>query len=348
MTVDAVPGGSVTFLKFPVAKKPGQTSPVQNAFNQAVGSSPGANYCYVAVKKIYAFFLDPDKPAFINSVLGEARAVYSVVKAYFQVLIRFARVLGATQLTHAISMPFDVYSLVMRTVEFFITKDIRQKIDAAWGFLGDVASIGDGATNLLTGLVEMGQIAQAHFAWILPINTFSNMLSAIFFAINVRSIVFKSKVIKKLDNKLKQPNPDYHAAAKYIRNHQYELQSHCGVNYDLLIKKMAEVSQIRSISKAPDREAKYCASMKNIVSIVKTRTHNKIGSDAHGLLISTIGVLVTIVFTASAFSGPAAGPLAIAGAALLAVLYVNSLIKMGFGIYSNARFKHSIRHVQVV
>lgn len=298
-----------------------------------------------ASKKILAFFLDPNKPSWINSLAGEARAIFSVVKNFFHVLKRASKIFSSTQFTHYFSLPFDTYSFAMRFYSLAVDKGIQPKIDALLGMIGDVSSLGDGITSIIMAFTELGIFAGSTMAWANPINIASNLLGAIFFAINGRSLYYSIKAQKALNEKLKGEKADYRAAWAVIQNHRYALGSHCGVNMQILDAKIAQVFKTHRWSKESQavKDEKFEAQMKQVYAALQKRIKQKQASLGLGFAFTTIATLGTLLF---AFS-PLCAPLAIAGASLFIVMHLINMGKLSNDIYANSLFKRKMRQINV-
>lgn len=296
-------------------------------------------------KKIEAFFVDPNKPSWINAIVGEARAVFGVTKHFFKILERASKIFASTQLTHIISLPFDLHSFVMRFYDLAVGKGLQEKIDALLGTVGDISSLGDGITTVITALAEIGAIAQNAMAWAGPLNIASNLLSAIFYVINGRSLYFSSKVQKELNQKLKGPGkPDYRGAVDVLKKHNYALKNHSGVSMQILDEKIAQVFKEYRLSKATqtEKDEKFDAQMKQVFSNLQKRIVLKQASIGLGITTTTIGILATIIF---AFS-PLCALLAAVGASFLAVMYFIVMGKLIHDIYANALFNRKMKQIK--
>lgn len=297
-----------------------------------------------AAKTCRAIVLYPDKFSLLGSLLGLARAVNGVVKNYFQMMNRFAKLFAFTQLSYMLTTPADMVSIPLRFCDLVTEKDFNPRLDAILGLVGDVSSVVDGVTTAIEGFVGLNVLAQSVMTWAGPLNTAGNLLSAVFLAISARSLYFSTKVVKDLNVKLKAPStPDYSGACEVVNKHSYALKTHCGVGKEL-DKKITLIFKAKAESQAPDAEKnKRCDErLGKLFAALKTRISHKQGSLAVGMVSTKIGILATIIF---AFS-PLCAPLVIVGCSLLTGMYVTILFRMGFDLYANSIYKRKVRYIE--
>lgn len=325
----------------PAAKKQGSHSSSSDAatsvFNKAATKTSPLQVC----KKIGACIINPDNTSFINSVLGEARAVYGLVKTFFSNMIKFSRIFNATEFSKTLSLPFDVYNLLIGAFDFIVEKG-DARLDAFLGILGSVSEIGDAVSSLAAMLVELGALGASTMSWAVPLNLASCVLSAVFIVMNIRSLYISTQVVKKLNKNLtKIATPDYRKAYTTLKKHSYELESHCGVDVKKVQTKIRKLYKKKHAEGTPKSKKEFNANMDKVFKSLKVRIHHKQFSLALGMVITKVGMLATLLFALSPFFSP----LAVGGFVALAVLFSLSLFKMGFDFYANMRLRITINAI---
>ncbi|KAF3362645.1 hypothetical protein PHSC3_000884 [Chlamydiales bacterium STE3] len=297
--------------------------------------------CAKVLKKTRNFILSGDALSWVNTIGGEARAVYGLVTPYFGTLIRASKAFAATELTRIFSLPFDAQNLVMSCHDFFANQG-EAKIDAYLGVLGGISDVGDAASTLATVFVELGALGASAMSWATPLSVGCTILSSVSILMNARSLYFSSKTVKKLDKYLK-PNtpetPDYKGACRVLKKQNYFLENHCSVDTKLLQKKITSVYNARRPSEYNGDKAGYNKRMDQIFEALKTRIQYKQFSSVLSILTTKLGLIATALFLFS----PLFAPLAISGLGILTILFAINLFKMGFDLYADTRFHKKIK-----
>lgn len=257
-------------------------------------------------------------------------------------MILVSKLFAATELSKTLSIPFEIHNLVLGAYDFIIEKG-EGRIDAFLGILGSISEIGDATSSIAAMLVDIGALGASAMSWAGPLNLASCALSAVFIVMSIRSLYFSAQVTKKLNQVLKKPSqPNYREAYKVIKNHKYELGSHCGVDVKLVQSKVNKLykEKHRANTKADRKVAEQ--KMDKAFKALKCRIHHKQFSHVLGILATKLGIIATITFAVSAFFAP----LAIGGCVVLAILFSACMFKMGFDLYANSRFKRSLNAIQ--
>lgn len=333
------------FTAFPQTdKSQGEMNPsipkISETFDFTVKDSSKKTSCKVLLSTIVAYVLKPDYVSWTNAVLGEARAVYGLVKSFFQTAITLSRIFAATELSKACSIPLDIYQLFLGIYDFFVEKG-EGKVDAFLGILGNISEIGDGISCFASALVEVGALGASTMLWATPLNLASCALSAVYLIMGIRSLYFSSTALKKLNQSLKPDIPNYKSACSVLKSHKYALERHCGVNVQLVQSKVKEIYRAKQNSPTRLTDIEFNERMEKTFEVVKRRIHQKQFSHVLGMLCTKIGIIATILFATSPFFSP----LAIGGLVGLAILFGICLFKMGFEYYCNASFKKSIKAI---
>ncbi|MGK5594604.1 MAG: hypothetical protein ACSNEK_04515 [Parachlamydiaceae bacterium] len=296
--------------------------------------------CLKTLKAIPFAIINSDNTSLINSLFGLARSVYGLVKDFFRTLIHVSRVIAATELSRAFSLPFDIYSFVLNGFGMIADRG-EAKIDAFLGLIGNVSDIGDGISAIGSVLIELGALGATWSNLMGPLSAGCAALSAVFILMNARSLYFSTKVIKELNQQLNIDKPNYRGAAKVLKTHHYALENHCGVDTQLVKDKIRSLYIQKQYLVTAEEKENVNDRLDDVFRSLKTRIRHKQFTEALGMVITKIGIVATALFIFS----PLCPALSIAGLSLLVVLSTLSMSKMAFDFYARLRFQRTIRQL---
>lgn len=298
-----------------------------NSSSAASGTyTPTKKSCGKRINKLLFF---SDMPFVTSSLGGLSRGIKDVVKHHLEVLEKLDLVVAGTQLLTIWTLPLDVYGLV-KSIGGVISADVSEvRNDKALDLMGKVVHIADGIGNLTAGLVDIGAVATQAMSWAGPLSLGCSLAGVVFYVINGKAL-YKNRKFVRLFNKASQIGSA--DVLKFVKNkkHRYRIEKHGGVNVEKFTKKIKSIQKKDSADQDQKIQKAYEA--------LKTRIQWKQASHALGILITTIGIVASIVFAVS--NAPA---FLIAGSSLLIGLYAVLIGKMFMEYLANRQFNHAMR-----
>lgn len=264
-----------------------------------------------------AVVIHPDTPSWFGAVGGLARAVASIARPFVKLTETVMRSLAATQFTCIFTLPFDFYQFLSDSRDLAIKKGRQARLDNAVGMLGDLSQVSDGVGTYISALSDVGAISSSVMRWVAPLTLASALASSIFFFISGRGLYYNVKLLREL----KKVPCTQEALLEMVKKHSYHLERQCGVDTKLFIKTISGL-------KLNEQE------IKKAYEALKRRIHRKEFTYALSILITTIGIIASILF----FAASALLPVAIAASALLVALSPLAMSKMALEMYANRRF----------
>ena len=280
-------------------------------------------------KRIIRYIFNSNMPFVTSSLGGLSRGIMGVVKPHFEVLKGLDLFVGGTQFLTIWTLPIDLIGFANRLKGTIFADNKEVGNDNGLDLIGKVIHIADGIGNLTAGLVDVGAVAAQAMSWAGPLALGCSLAGVIFYVINGKSIL-KNRQFVHLFNKTSVNGPD--AVLKLMKNekHLYRLERHGGVKVSKFTKKIKNIQKHSLDNQTKKIHKSYRA--------LKTRLKWKQVSHYCGMLITSIGIVASIVFFIS--NAPA---FLIAGSSLLVVLYAALIAKMGIEYFANRQFNHAMR-----
>lgn len=261
---------------------------------------------------IDSIVLNPDTPMIIGNVAGEARSIHAIASKIIPELKRFTRGLVATQFASILNMPFNVSEVITGTFKVITEKGKERRADNALELAMNIGQLGEDISGIASTVNDLRPLLSG-FAWVTPLSIGAVALSAVNYAINARNIFWSRRLIKQLDQ-----DP----LRKIYKEHRYHLEKQCGVSPSLV------------------RKALKCTNREAAVKEIKQRIKAKTACHALALVITTIGIVTTIIFLTMT-----ASPLLLAGSALLALLFALGITKKCVDYFSERQLKNKISQI---
>lgn len=296
-------------------------------------------------KVIKAVVLNSDTATWFNTMMGEARSVWNIVRHYFSHSKMVHRVFLSTQFGNGLSMPFDLFQL-LSGIHILMTQKGKQPIvDNTLDVLNTTSSLADGISTYTGALVDLGAAAAETTQWVSPLGLAAAGLSMVNYAIYGRGIHFSNKALKELAVALKKPEgPDYRRAHHIVKKWDYHLARQGGVDTHKFISVITALEKQRQkqINPAPDQVNEAEAKLAQAYSALKKRVQQKVAGYGIGIVITTINIIASIILFATSLV-----PFAIAASFLLATLFALIIAKMSLDIASKHRFNKTMKALTI-
>jgi hypothetical protein len=283
----------------------------------------------MCLKRMKHVVLNPDSPAWINTLGSLVRAVKGVIAPFFTLLKKVQLIIAATQFSSALTMPFDLFSLTTG-IAHVATHKKHCRLDNALGIFGDATQLGDGIGNFTAGLADLGAVSNSVMNWVAPLSLACALASSVFFVIHGRGLYYNNLMLKELKTAL---NKGSSAAIKVVKKRSFHLDKHCGVETDIFLKTIRQLKK-RERGTPVEQEQE----LSSAYGLLKRRILQKKVYHALGIIITSISIIASIILFATILT-----PFGIAASGLLAATCVLSMSKMAFETYSKRRFKRGLR-----
>lgn len=261
---------------------------------------------------IDSILLNPDTPMVIGNIAGEVRSIHSIASSIVPELKKFTRSLVATQFVSILNAPFNISEVITGVFKVITEKGKQRRIDNGLELAMNIGQLGEDISGIAATINELRPLLSG-FSWVAPLSVASVALSVVNYAINARNIFWSRKIIKQLDET---------PLKKVFKEHRYHLEKQCGVNPQLVKKALKSGNEALAVKE------------------IKKRIKCKTACHALALVITTIGIVTTIIFLTMT-----ASPLLLAGSALLAILFALGITKKCVDYFSERKLKNKISQI---